>query len=76
MLNDRTYRLTNKQDSVPKNPKAPYVDLGNEPWFDEGNGNEHNPCCTYSHAINNPDDVHNRNIASCEFPSPPAPPLV
>lgn len=76
MLNDRTYRLTNKQDSVPKNPKAPYVDLGNEPWFDEGNGNEHNPCCTYSHAINNPDDVHNRNIASCEFPSPPAPPLI
>ena len=71
MLNDRTYRLTNKQDTVPTQPGPPYVDLGNEPWFDEGNGNEHNPCCTYSHAINHPNDVHNENIASCEFPTPP-----
>ena len=71
MLNDRTYRLTNKQDSVPTLPGPPYVDLGYEPWFDEGNGNEHNPCCTYSYAINHPDDVHNPLIHMCVFPTPP-----
>jgi len=74
MLNDYTWRFTNKNDLVPKLPGAPYTELGTEIWFEEQNGAEHNPCCTYSFAINNPTQTHNPNISSCEFPTPAIPP--
>tara|TARA_R110000822_G_scaffold174276_2_gene313921 strand:+ start:206 stop:1261 length:1056 start_codon:yes stop_codon:yes gene_type:complete len=74
MLNDRTYRLANIKDIVPKLPGEPYVEVGNEAWFEEDNGNNHNPCCTYSYAINHPDDCHNPHIDTCDFPTPPIPP--
>lgn len=74
MLNDYTWRFTNRNDFVPKVPGAPYTEMGTEVWFEEKNGNEHNPCCTYSYAINNPDQTHNPNIDTCVFPTPEIPP--
>lgn len=74
MLNDYTWRFTNRKDFVPKLPGAPYTEMGTEVWFEEKNGAEHNPCCTYSYAINNPDRTHNPDINDCEFPTPAIPP--
>jgi len=71
MLNDYTWRLENEEDGVPKLPGHPYVEVGNVVKFKEkyGGGKEHNPCCTYSYAINNPENTRNPEQESCVFPT-------
>lgn len=68
MLNDRFWRLTNTADGVPNLPGAPYTEVGNAVTFTAENGEEHNPCCTYSYAINHPILTNNPFIATCTFP--------
>lgn len=69
MLRDRSWRLENLSDVVPYNPgKA----VGIKVFFDEKYDNHlkirHNPCCTYSYAINHPQMTTNPEYKTCTFP--------
>ncbi|WP_433177457.1 lipase family protein [Actinoallomurus sp. CA-150999] len=66
-LGVKTFRLVNTYDAV-----AAYVAVGVEAPFGAGYPTEkerHNPCCSYSYALFNPDAPYNPDIDKCMPPS-------
>ena len=53
------------KDGDTGNPK----DAGDSNYVPSAGGSEHNPCCTYSYAINHPEQTRNPDIEDCSFPS-------
>ena len=49
MLNDYTWRFTNRNDIVPKLPAAPYTEMGTEVWFEEKNGAMNTTLAAHTH---------------------------
>jgi hypothetical protein len=67
-LSVQTFRLVNTYDEVPKLPPGAYVPVGVEAPFGADYPTEaerHNPCCSYSYALFNPDAPYNQAIATC-----------
>jgi len=52
------------QDGDTGNPNS----AGKSGYLVSQNGAEHNPCCTYSYAINHPKHTRNPDIEDCSFP--------
>ena len=53
------------KDGDTGNPK----DAGDSNYVVSAGGSEHNPCCTYSYAINHPEQTRNPDIEDCSFPT-------
>jgi hypothetical protein len=74
-LGVQTFRLVNTYDEVPNLPKNPaYVAVGVEVPFGAGYPTEpecHNPCCSYSYALFNPDAPYNPDMKTCMAQSKP-----
>ena len=66
----KTFRLVNAADSVPKFPESPagYVHVGTSVAFNADYGSEkkiHDPCCSYAYAIYNPEHPCNPDFDQC-----------
>ena len=73
-LGVQTYRLVNTYDEVPKLPPGGYVPVGTEAPFGADyptEGERHNPCCSYSYALFNPNEPYNPGIDTCMAQSKP-----
>ncbi|WP_433514030.1 lipase family protein [Nonomuraea sp. CA-143628] len=73
-LRVQTFRLVNFFDKVPKLPSGPYEAVGVEALFGADyptEGECHNPCCSYSYALFNPDTPYNQGIDTCMSQSNP-----
>lgn len=70
-LNCLTFRLVNTVDEVPKLPPQDlgYIHVGTEVAFTADNGSEpfnnHDSCCTYAYALNNPQNPVNPYFSNC-----------
>jgi hypothetical protein len=67
-LGAQTFRLVNTYDEVPKLPPGAYVPVGVEAPFGADYPTEaerHNPCCSYSYALFNPNAPYNPEIGPC-----------
>ncbi len=77
-IHENFTRLTNSADGIPQEPnkdapddKKIYVEVGANVEFTadyQDGGKNHNPCCTYSYALHNPNNAINPNMIDCVFP--------
>jgi hypothetical protein len=73
-LGVQTFRLVNTYDEVPKFPSGAYVPVCVEAPFGADYPTEaerHNPCCSYSYALFNPNAPYNPGIDPCMAQSKP-----
>lgn len=74
-LGVQTFRLVNTYDEVPNLPKQPaYVPIGVEAPYGAQYPTKaecHNPCCSYSYALFNPNAPYNRDMDTCMARSEP-----